>query len=214
MNAQGSEAWHQEKLGHASASIADDICAEGRAGAPSATRENAVWEKALERLTGMRTEDAFTGKHKDRGTALEPSARRHFEAASGIIMLETGFIKHPTIPWVGASPDGISIDHTQGMEAKCRLPKGHGLALAGKGVAAVQKQVDFQMWVCDFDVVWFVSYCPAFPPELRLHFEPIQRDEERIAIIAKKTLAFLADVERTINQLRAMIEARKERKAA
>ena len=50
--------------------------------------------------------NAFTAH----GVDNEDVACKKYEAATGRKVLEFGFLIHPTIPWLGASPDGITTD--------------------------------------------------------------------------------------------------------
>ena len=47
---QGSEAWHQQRLGKVTASRVKDVLAKGRSGQPSASRANYLAELLIERL--------------------------------------------------------------------------------------------------------------------------------------------------------------------
>lgn len=174
-----------------------------------ASREDYLWELAIERITGKPTE-GFTSKDTERGIELEPAARMAFEAATGILMEEVGFIKHPSIPMCGASPDGVC--GREGMEAKCPRPKEHGRTLLNGVPTKHEGQMQFQMWVADLDAVWFVSYCEDFPPELRLFYERVKRDDNRIKEIETETVKFLSEVEAVTKRLRdAMMHQQEKR---
>ena len=58
----------------------------------------------------------------DHGTKHEPDAIAKYEEATGRKVLEFGFIVHEEIPWLGASPDGITEDGIL-IEAKCPVSR-------------------------------------------------------------------------------------------
>lgn len=198
MSIQGTEAWLLERLGHATASRAADIMARTKSGY-GASREDYLWELAIERITGKPTE-GFMSKDMERGVELEPAARMAFEAATGILMEEVGFIRHPIIPLCGASPDGVC--GLQGMEAKCPRAKAHGYSLLNGYPSKYGPQMQFQMWCAELEAVWFVSYCEDFPPELRLYYERVERDDAKVKEIEVETVKFLSEVEATTEKLR------------
>lgn len=198
MSIQGSAEWLAGRVGHVTASRAGDMLAKTKTGW-GASRLDYVWELAIERITGKQADRVVTWD-MDRGTETEPAARMAFEAATGILMQEVGFIKHQTITWVGASPDGIC--GREGLEVKCPRAKVHGPTLLDGMPSKHVAQIQFQMWCADLDAVWFVSYCEDFPPELKLHYELIKRDDKKIAEIEEETIKFLADVAGITERLR------------
>lgn len=207
MNIQGSPEWFAERLGHATASRAADMLAKTKTGY-GASRDDYLWELAIERITGKPVE-GFTSKDMERGIELEPAARMAFEAATGLLMEEVGFIKHPTILMCGASPDGIC--GREGMEAKCPRAKAHGYSLLNGHPPKYDAQMQFQMWCADLEAVWYVSYCEDFPPELRLFYERVTRDDARIKEIEVETVKFLGEVEATTSRLRDAMMKKQER---
>ena len=70
---QGSEEWHQQRLGKITASRVSDVMAKTKTGY-GASRKNYMMELLCQRLTGSR-EEGFTSAAMQRGTELEPLAR-------------------------------------------------------------------------------------------------------------------------------------------
>jgi len=99
---QGSDQWHLDRLGNATASRFADVIAKTRSGY-STSRKNYAIELALEQITGTRN-DFFKSSAMEWGTDTEPVARLEYQLATGNDVEETGFWKHDILP-IGASPD-------------------------------------------------------------------------------------------------------------
>jgi hypothetical protein len=105
---QGSDAWHQLRLGKVTASRVSDVMAKIKTG-ESASRKNYRAELVVQRLTGLPSE-SFTNAAMEWGTATEPMARIAYEIAKEVLVEQVGFIEHPTIAMFGCSPDGLVHD--------------------------------------------------------------------------------------------------------
>jgi len=145
---QGNKEWKETRRGKITASRIADLMATGRGGKPSATRENYLIEKALERITGNPTPDSFQSNAMMIGSEREPIARGEYEAYMGEDVEEIDFVDHPTLPSSGCSPDGlISTDGL--VEIKCPQPKKHFVTLRTK---EIDRQYLLQIqWQLDFD---------------------------------------------------------------
>ena len=118
--------WYNARLGHFTASDLEDLCTSGRAKKGEATplfgetAKAIIRKKAAERFFA---EDKVanaeymemwyhynnaSSRIMDFGVKMEPIARQAYEQATGLFVQEVGFIRHPTIPWLGASPDGVT----------------------------------------------------------------------------------------------------------
>jgi putative phage-type endonuclease len=188
---QGSEAWFAERAGHCTASRASDVLARIKVGEAAERRKYRI-QVVTERLTGIPVQ-GFQNAAMAWGTQTEPQAREAYEAETGELVQQVGFIKHPEIVWVGASPDGCigddglleikcpeSTTHLEWMDAE-RLPPKH--------VA----QVQFQLWVTGRQWCDFVSYDPRFPEALRLFTLRVKRDDKYIENLAGEVCNFLAE---------------------
>ena len=103
---QGSEEWKQARCGRVTASRVHDIVAVTRSGGYTTGRKNYLTELVWERLTGEPAEQYVTAAMAH-GSEMEPQARFAYALERGVEVVEVGFIEHPTIAMVGASPDGL-----------------------------------------------------------------------------------------------------------
>jgi putative phage-type endonuclease len=196
---QRTEQWHADRCGHATASSFCEILAVSKTtGKPLKAREDYLMRLVTERLTGQQDNnvDSFAMKW---GRDVEPFARAAFEAETGLIVAESPFVRHPTIEWVGCSPDGlVGID--AGYESKCPKNSTVHLETIKNGMPAEHKaQVQGCMWVTGRKNWWFVSFDPRMPEHLRLYYELIQRDDKYIAELEAKVVGFLQQVDEQIN---------------
>lgn len=190
MMAQGSQDWHEARLGRVTASqIVNVMMAKTTAG-----YQNYRAQLVCERLTGNPTE-AFTSAAMQHGTDTEPQARAFYELETGFEVQEVGFIPHPRLEMSGASPDGL-IGSDGGLEIKCPQPATHIKTLTG---AAIDRKYLLQMqWgmACTGREWWdFVSFCPSLPDEMQMFRQTVPRDHELIEEITAAVTVFLADVD-------------------
>jgi len=103
---QGSEAWHQARIGKITASIASSCLGLGQKSRAAAYRS----------IIGH--DMSNTWRDQQWGKDWEPRAREEYEEHDGCIVAQTGFWVHPDIEWLGASPDGLIGDDGL-VEIKC-----------------------------------------------------------------------------------------------
>jgi putative phage-type endonuclease len=196
---QGSEAWFSARAGHCTASRFADVLATVKAG-EAATRRNYRWQLVTERLTGIPA-DSYQNTAMAWGIEQEPFAREAYEIETGDTVEEVGFIVHPKIPLVGASPDG-RISKRRGLEIKCPYQSVvHVQTLSGGMPSEHVAQVQGGMWVCELDEWVFVSFDPRMPEKLRLYIEVVKRDNAYIERLEKSVIQFNAEVEQCYQQL-------------
>lgn len=196
---QRTPEWFSERLGHLTASKADCVLA----GKETAKRQNYLVQLVTERLTGQ-VQETFTNSAMQWGTDTEPLARAIYQATlpGELFVEETGFVKHPIIRWLGASPDGL-VGKDGLVEIKCPNSTTHvEYLMAGKVPTKYKAQMLVQLACTQRKWVDFVSYDPRLPEDLALfvvRFEPKQEDITKIETAAKE---FLTEVEETITKLR------------
>ena len=125
-NEQHTREWHKAKLGIVSASqvwrAMDALKVKsknGSSGDPSSEQLKYRDELAMEILSGAPVEH-WVSPEMDAGTALEPKARQEYIFRNDCPELawQTGFVLHPTMDRLGASPD-LLIKPNLGAEFKC-----------------------------------------------------------------------------------------------
>jgi putative phage-type endonuclease len=205
---QGTDAWFAERAGYASASRFEDVMTKGRGNSPSATRQKYIDHLVVEALTQKPLLKNIKSAAMERGTEREPFARMAFEAATGKIVNEVGFIKHPYLK-CGASPDGL-IDDDEGIEIKSPDADTHlrYLELTDSPPDDYEWQVHGGMYVTGRKVWNFVSYHPDFPPELKLHIVRVHRDEAKISALHAEMSKFLAEVKLKTDRMLQLAQAR------
>ncbi len=190
---QGSPAWLAERIGHCTASRFADVLEITKKGTELAKRRNYRVDVLIERLTGRPTEH-YVSDAMQAGIDNEPLARMAYEAATGAMVEQVGFLHHPTIKWVGGSPDGL-VGTDGGVEFKCPQPAEHIRILLTNDITDYHPQIHGLMWIKGRQWWDFVSYCPQMPDGLQLYIVRINRDDDFIAELAGNVLRFLAEVE-------------------
>lgn len=196
---QGSEEWLALRCGKFTASRFSDLMARTKSG-PSASRTNLLALLAVERLTGKPAE-TYQNAAMARGTELEPEARIAYEQRIGALVEESAFVPHPTLPYVGMSPDGLVGDDGL-VEIKCPNAAKHIEALR-RGAHAVEYrwQIQGQLWVSGRAWCDAVSYHPDFPANLRLAITRVNRDDIAIGELEKACVEAEAEVCAIVTEL-------------
>lgn len=202
MTIQGSPEWFAERCGKVTASRISDIIAKTKSGY-STSRANYCAQIVAERLTGT-VQESYTNAAMQWGTTTEPEARAAYSFHTDADVEEVGFVPHPYIALSGASPDGlVGIDGL--VEIKCPITATHIDTLTGQKVP--EKYVTQMMWQmactgrkwCDF-----VSYDPRMPEDMRLFVKRIERDDAVVRDLEKEVRAFLAEVDKKLDELHAI----------
>ena len=197
---QGTDAWHQARLGKATASRVADIIAKTKTGW-GASRRNYLAELVAERLTGQPAE-SYTNAAMRHGVEVEPHARAAYVFFHDQEVGEVGFVNHPSISMAGASPDGLVGEHGL-IEIKCPNTATHIDTLLrekidGKYITQVQFQLACtgRKW-CDW-----ISFDPRLPENMRMFVARIERDDERIEKLEEEVTEFLDEVDAVIEALK------------
>lgn len=193
---QGTDEWHQARLGKATASRFGDIIATTRSGY-STSRRNYAAELAIEILTGSR-QDFFKSAAMEWGTDTEPVARLHYSLETGNDVEETGFWLHDILP-CGASPDGL-VGEDGLIEIKCPNTATHIETLAsGKVPRQYIAQVQGQLWITDRKWCDFVSFDPRLPENAQMIIIRVERDEQLIRDLEFELENFLKEVQEQVD---------------
>lgn len=198
---QGSPEWFAQRVGKVTASRLVDVVAKIKSG-ESASRAGYRAELVAERLTGKAAE-SFSSAEMKWGTDCEPLARAAYEAETGDLVEEVAMIPHPVIAMAGASPDGL-VGFVGQLEIKCPNTKTHiDTILSGEAPAKYIPQMQWQMACCGRQWCDFVSFDPRMPADMQLFIKRVPRDDKLIAEYEAEVIKFLAEVDETVEKLRA-----------
>jgi hypothetical protein len=135
-----------------------------------------------------------------RGVDLEPAARIEYEFKKRIEVLETGFLRHPSL-MTGASPDGLVGDDGL-IEIKVPTSTVHVETWLNGMPDDHIAQVQGQLWITGRAWCDFVSFDDRLPKELQLYVQRVERDDVFIANLDLEVRQFLAEVDDLERQLR------------
>jgi putative phage-type endonuclease len=196
---QGSEEWHRQRIGKATASRISDIVAKTKSGY-STSRANYMAQLVVERMTNQVAE-SYTNAAMEWGTENEPFARGAYETKMNLLVTEVGAIDHPRIAMSAASPDGL-IGDDGCLEIKCPNTATHIETLLGGEIAKkYYDQMQWQMACTGRSWCDFVSFDPRMPEGLQLFIKRIPRDDKYLAELEGEVIQFLAEVDDKVNKL-------------
>lgn len=194
---QRTDEWFAARIGKVTASRVADVVARTKTGY-GASRANYMADLICERLTGRKAE-GFTNAAIEWGIEQEPNARAAYEARTGYMVTEVGFITHATIHAAGASPDGRIVEEGGLVEIKCPNTATHlDLWLDETIPAKYITQMQWQM-ACT-GAVWcdFVSFDPRLPENLQLFIKRVPRDDAAISHLEREVTTFLAELDQKV----------------
>jgi hypothetical protein len=192
---QDSQEWFSVRVGKVTASCISDAIKFVEKGSKvrgdkriesSAVRNAYISELAWGMITRVPVEH-FVSRAMDLGKQYEGDARRAYCLATETMVDQTGFVLHPTLDYLGASPDGLLPDG--GVELKVPQFRNHRTLLeTGEIPESWVMQCYCNMLCCEREWWDFASYCPpddqfgyeavALPDEFRLFRKRFMRDEE------------------------------------
>jgi len=175
-------------------------------GEDSAERKNLKIEILCERMTGDIV-DKFVNTAMQWGIEKEPEAKAAYEAKTGRLITDVGFIDHPRIEFCGASPDGFVEDGL--IEIKCPTTATHVSWILDGGIPEEHKaQMTLQAAVTGRGWVDFVSYDPRMPEPQQLLIRRFYPTPAETAEIESEAEKFLAEVDALFDTItrREMIE--------
>lgn len=198
---QRTDEWFAARLGKVTASKIADVMTKTKTGY-GAGRANYVAQLVTERLTGTKA-DSFTNAAMQWGVDCEERARAAYEFTTGLTVVETGLVDHPTVAMSAASPDGL-VGEVGLLEIKCPNSATHIATLQGGAIdRKYLLQMQWQMACTVREWCDFASYDPRLPLEMQLHVVRVPRDDALIAEIEAEVTAFLTEVQSTVADLQA-----------
>lgn len=204
---QRTDEWYQARIGHLTASMAKDVIRYMKGGITLQTDTkitNLKYRILAEQLTGKATEDHFTAdarRRMDWGVEQEENAVSAYEIATDNLVLMSGFVKHGSINWLGASPDGL-VNYDGLIEIKCPETTTHlQRMIAGVVPDEIKPQMLLQLIVTGRKWCDFVDYDPRLPPKLQLFIKRFEPSEEEIQTATKYFTDFLDGIKNLKNEL-------------
>lgn len=200
---QGTGAWFNARTGHLSASRMRAAMAylkqsekdreAGKLREDRSERKNLKIEVLAERMTGDIVEK-YTTAAMQWGIEQESNAKAAYEAATGRLVTDVGFVLHPSIEWLGASPDGFVGDGL--IEIKCPNTSTHvGWILDGTIPEEHIPQMTLQCACTKRGWCDFVSYDPRISEAQQLFVRRFYPTDEQIETVEKEAKLFLLEVE-------------------
>ena len=224
---QGSQAWHQQKLGKISGSNIHKLMGNAKKeGALCAAALTYCNELACDIIIGEPQEESFTSRDMERGIELEPIAVDAFEyymealdPCNPLTCAEVGFITHPENSRYGVSLDGKVSDGGT-LEIKCRQRKGHleQFLIFQKLDNEKELTKTEETKIAKFQRNWgmFItgsthSYFVGYTDELKLEeggllVKRFDRDQELIDRMEEKAALGLIEIDRKVAEYKEAIE--------
>lgn len=188
---QGDDEWRAIKAGRISGSrFAAVMALNKRTGLPNKPRRDLIAVLRQEIATGVLA-DVEPNEYMAHGTAMEPLACAAYEFLRDCTVEHAAWIPHPSLSFVGFSPDGLlggdglleikspfmEARHLRTVESK-RCPDDYYAQCQGG------------LWVTGRKWCDFVSYFPSISVEI----VRVERDEEFIARLAAECAAVWNEV--------------------
>lgn len=200
------------RAGFVTASRFGDVMAFGKQGQPLEARRKYLGEVVTERLSGEPC-NMLLAPSLGWGNDVEPYGKIAYEISTGNVLQASDFVKHPSIEWVGCTPDAL-VGDDGGYESKCPV---NSLVHLETWLDGMPKnhlpQIQGCMWVTGRTWWEFASFDPRMPPHLRLYRQRIERDDAYIAALEGHVLKFLKEIEGMLGRL-AFIGVTSIRRAA
>ncbi len=189
---QGDAAWLAIKAGKLSGSrFSAAMARHKKTGVPNKPRRDLVAELRRELQTGVLT-PMEANEYMQHGTRCEPIACALYEFISGHEVQHVAWIPHPTLDFVGFSPDGLLGD--DGMieiKSPALEPRHTRTVDSGKCPDDYYAQVQGGLWVTGRKWCKFLSFWEPTHDLCDVH---VVRDDEYISRLADECASVWAEV--------------------
>jgi hypothetical protein len=201
--AQRSPEWFAARCGRLTGSRAGDMLATIKSGEAAARRDYRM-QLVCERVTGQPQDEGFVNAAMQRGIDLEARAFAAYEAVTGQMAQQTGFLEHPSL-MAGCSLDGHLGQFEGLLSLKCPKSATH-LSYLRAGVMPPQylPQMLHELWITGAQYYDFLSFDDRFPPELQVFYVRVPRNDQVVQEYETKALQFLAEVDKEVAAVEAM----------
>lgn len=198
---QRTPEWFALRCGRLTGSCAADMLATIKSGEAAARRDLRL-RLVCERLTGIAQEDGYVNGAMQRGIDCEPLARAAYEAHTGLLVSEVGFLAHDEL-LAGCSPDGLVEDGL--LEVKCPKSATHLRYLRQTHVPPEYlPQVLHTLWVSGAAWCDFVSWDGRFPAPLDFVVRRVVSTDVDLRAYELTVRLFLREVEAELDQVRGL----------
>lgn len=195
--------WYRDRCGCLTASAVSVLFDMKRDGKPKQAYFDLVDRLIAERITNE-VQGNFTNAAMQWGIDHEDEARVAYEVQTGAFVDLVGFVRHPDIEWLGASPDGL-VDDDGLLEIKCPNTTTH-LRRIKEGVVPPEyrPQMLLQLLVTGRRWCDFVDYDPRCKGRFahlafwKIRYEPTQ---EELDDMRAKCIDFLNVVDEELASL-------------
>lgn len=186
---QQSDEWFAARKGVITGSRFRDCRSKLKSGLPSKECISYAQDTARERCDG-KVPQKFQNQSMRTGTLEEPHARLHYEAITGNLVQEVGFITTDD-GLFGLSPDGL-VDDDGVVEIKTMVSSATLFqAVADGDISEYIDQCNGYLWLLGRQWVDLVLWCPDLEPlGLQMTIHHITRDEAAIEALEADLMAF------------------------
>ena len=198
---QGSEEWHEARIGVITASRYKDACELLKNGSPTQKNIDYAYDIAIERISNETTEDTYVTRAMQIGVQREPYARMAYEEKTGNLAEESGIVLTDDRIF-GYSSDGLV--GTNGLiEIKCLSSSRKIIEMWETGdISEYIHQIQGGLWLTGRSWCDFVMYAPQLEPiGKQLFIKRIERDEAFIEDMEEKLWNFAKRVQAHVEVL-------------
>lgn len=183
---QYSPQWRKARLGIPTASS----FAKVMMGKGAKTRQDYLCRLVMERILGRSLDEDVRTKWVEHGSRTEMEAVAAFHMTQNLETMPVGFVATDDGRY-GCSPDRAVKDRLALVEIKCPAPWTHArYHVFGPG-DDYMPQVQGQMLITGFEMVYFFSHFPGMPPFMLL----TRRDEKYITGLKKELDNFCDEID-------------------
>lgn len=204
--------WLAARVGKLTGSFAAHVMSSRRDKKEAADRKKLRVKLAIERVTNKAFDRVRPAtRAMEYGNAAEPRCRLAYEAVTGELVTEVGFVVSNLGP-IGCSPDGVVFGpdgRIVGLqEFKNPEPDTHwGYVLTGTVPEDYLWQCTHNAWVTGAEWVDWMSYGDDFPEGSQSRLVRLTRAELQIEKYAEEAMRLLAEVDAEVETFRARTAA-------
>lgn len=198
---QQTPEWFAYRMGKLTASRMLEAMDRTAKGLSGAKREALIFEKAVERITGLpQSKDISRVPAVAWGNEMEPHAKMAVTLELGIIGKNASLIDHPEIDLFSASPDWIV--EGKPWEFKCPETKTHFKYLLDNDVPEQYRpQMAVQCLCMGITEGVFVSYDPRVPKQYQLIVRPFKPSDEYLKMVESEAIETLTEISSLVQKL-------------